>query len=179
MKWTGNRIIAIILFVFSLWYVYLAFQIPQFSIPRPIDSDLFPKVLGLTMMLLSAFLFFEKKGTDIDETLSDTDETLSDTDNVTDETEVKSDYDGMPTTFYKKPWFQVGFTLFAISLYIMMFVRMGFILSTTLFIMIMTYFYGYRNHPVVVLTAILVPLILYFGLSSGLSIRLPKGWLPF
>ncbi|MCD8513499.1 MAG: hypothetical protein LRY63_09295 [Nitrincola sp.] len=56
-----NQLLAIILFVFSLGYLWMAFQIPVFPIPRPVDSDAFPKMLGACLLILSVFLFLEKE----------------------------------------------------------------------------------------------------------------------
>ena len=60
----ANRILAVIIAVFALWYLYEAFQIPRFPLPRPVDSDLFPKVLGLLLLGLAGLLFFVREAVD-------------------------------------------------------------------------------------------------------------------
>ena len=56
-----NQILALVLVIFSVGYLWMAFQIPVFPIPRPIDSDAFPKILGICLLVLSVLLFFEKQ----------------------------------------------------------------------------------------------------------------------
>ena len=55
-----NQWLALVFAVLAVGYIAMAWQIPTFPLPRPVDSDLFPKVLGFSLLILSVFLFFEK-----------------------------------------------------------------------------------------------------------------------
>jgi putative tricarboxylic transport membrane protein len=169
---TPNRLIAIILFFFSIGYVYIAFQIPAFTLRTPMDSDVFPKVLGIVMLFLAILLFFERdKEVEVD------DEEIK---NVKGEIEtgvhVNVEEETVTKKIQKK---QVFFTILGIALYIFMFEIMGFILSSVLFVICTTYYFGYRKHLINVVVAVTVIMILYLGLTKGMNIHLPKGWVPF
>lgn len=151
---TPNRLIAIILFFFSIGYVYIAFQIPAFTLRTPMDSDVFPKVLGIVMLFLAILLFFERDK----------------------EVEVNEEKETVTMKMQKK---QVFFTILGIALYIFMFEIMGFILSSVLFVISTTYYFGYRKLLINVVVAVTVIMVLYLGLTKGMNIHLPKGWVPF
>ena len=55
-----NQVLGLIIALVAVGYLVMAFQIPSFPLPRPIDSDLFPKVLGFTLLGLAVLLFLEK-----------------------------------------------------------------------------------------------------------------------
>lgn len=52
-----NQWLALVLALVAVAYLAMAWQIPTFPLPRPVDSDLFPKVLGVSLLLLAALLF--------------------------------------------------------------------------------------------------------------------------
>ncbi|BBI64935.1 hypothetical protein HSBAA_62410 [Vreelandella sulfidaeris] len=52
-----NQWLALVFAVLAAGYIAMAWQIPIFPLPRPVDSDLFPKVLGFSLLILSVFLF--------------------------------------------------------------------------------------------------------------------------
>ncbi len=162
MKWNSNRVIAIILFLFSIFYLYTAFQIPSYIIPRPVDSDLFPKVLGISMLILSIFLFFEKKKVENTDTVNNEDTEQS-----------TSNYPR-----FRSPRAQVVVSVIGIALYIYLFEKMGFILSSALFTFLMTYYYGYKRHVINAIVSLSVTLSFYFLLTKALGVYLPTGWIP-
>ena len=49
-----NQWLALVLALVAAAYLAMAWQIPTFPLPRPVDSDLFPKVLGVSLLLLAA-----------------------------------------------------------------------------------------------------------------------------
>lgn len=172
MKLSSNKVIAIILFVFSIGYLYMSFQIPTYILPRPVDSDLFPKVLGFTMLLLSVFLFFEKKKVTVieEEVNEQLEEIMEEQQKELEEEEVVSKF--------RTPQIQVVVSIIGIILYILLFEKIGFILSTVLFSFFMTFYYGYKRHVVNGIVSVSVALSFYLLLTKALGVYLPIGWIP-
>ncbi|PTL37980.1 tripartite tricarboxylate transporter TctB family protein [Alkalicoccus saliphilus] len=156
-KLRPNQTIAIILFLFSCFYLYVAFQIPVYALPRPIDSDLFPQILGGLMLLLSIGLFFEKD--------AETD--------VAEQEKTKEH-----ESFWARPNTQIVVTALVIGAYILLLERAGFVLTTFVFIFGMTRYYGYKNYVTNLIVAIVVSVGFYILLTRGLGVYLPPGLLP-
>ena len=158
-QFRANQLIAIVLFLFSLFYLIFAFQIPQYALPRPVDSDLFPKLLGLLMFLLSIALYFER-----------------------DESKVKDESEEEETSndaFWSKPETQIVVTALSIAMFIFLLERAGFVLTTFMFIFGLTWFYGYKRFLNITIVAVSISLGFYFLLTRGLGVYLPPGILPF
>ena len=160
-KVTANRVIAVVLGVFAVWYLYEAFQIRVFPLPRPIDSDLFPKVLGFLMLGLAVLLFFVREA--IDEAAMESAPAAAD--------EPRS-------PFWYRPWTRVVVTAVAVGVYAAALRPLGFVLASVLLVGGLTVYYGYRNHLVTLTVAIAVPLVFYLVLTRLMTINLPAGLLP-
>lgn len=150
----ANRVLGVLIAILSLAYLYAAYQIPVFPIPRPIDSDAFPKVLGFVMLGLSVWLFFEKS--------EKTDEASS--------LDLKAQLQG---------WLPVVVTASAVAVYAATLQTLGFVLGSFLLVAGLTWFYGYRRHWVNTAVALAVPLVLYGVMTRLMTIHLPRGVLPF
>ena len=146
----ANQILAIVLAVFAVWYLTEAFQIRRFPLPRPIDSDLFPKVLGFLLLGLSGLLFLH---------------TTPDT--------------GERERPQARPWLEVALTALAIAVYAGALRPLGFVLASTLLVAGLSLLYGYRNLPILLAVAIGLPLLFYLALTKLMAINLPAGVLPF
>lgn len=155
-----NQVIALVLAAFSVVYLVLAFQIPEFSLPRPIDSDHFPKVLGFTLLILSALLFLEKPQAR----------------DIPDPTQAEEDA-ALPA--WQRPWPRVIITALAIAAYAALLVPLGFVLASMLLAVGLTLYYGYRRHVVTLLTTLGVVLGLYLVMTRVMNVYLPTGVLPF
>jgi putative tricarboxylic transport membrane protein len=158
---TINRILAIVLAIFSIWYLYEAFQIRRFPLPRPIDSDLFPKVLGFVMLGLAGLLFFVKEAVD--------------------EAAMEAAPAAVPEPdepFWQRPWTRVVVTAVAVAVYAAVLRPLGFVLASILLVAGLTAYYGYRNHLVTIGVAVAVPLVFYLVLTRLMTINLPAGLLP-
>ncbi len=158
-----NQILALVLVIFSVGYLWMAFQIPVFPIPRPIDSDAFPKILGICLLVLSVLLFFEKQPKT---------ESASQQEDVEPVTE--SSVTGM-----QNPKVQVLGTAIAILAYAFLIEPLGFLLSSILLGVGLAYWFGYRQHGVNFATVGSIVLILYLLMSKVMGIYLPTGVLPF
>jgi putative tricarboxylic transport membrane protein len=157
----ANQILAVILAVFSVWYLYEAFQIRVFPLPRPIDSDLFPKVLGFLMLGLAGLLFFVREAIDeaaMEAAPAAADEPLS--------------------PFWQRPWTRIFVTAAAVGVYAALLQPLGFVLASVLLVAGLTAYYGYKNHLVTLSVAIAVPLVFYLVLTRLMTINLPAGLLP-
>jgi putative tricarboxylic transport membrane protein len=160
-KLGANQIIAIVLAVFAIWYLYEAFQIRRFPLPRPIDSDLFPKVLGFLMLGLSALLFFVKEAVD--------EVAMATAPQAADEPE---------SPFWQRPWTRVVVTAIAVGVYASALRPLGFVLASVLLVGGLTFYYGYRNHVLNLTVAVAIPLLFYLVLTRLMTINLPAGLLP-
>ncbi|WP_180682490.1 tripartite tricarboxylate transporter TctB family protein [Tepidicella baoligensis] len=151
---SANRILAVIIGLLSAAYLWAAFQIPVFPIPRPVDSDAFPKLLGVLMLGLSVWLFFEKDGA-----AAPTEE-------------------GEAVRTPWERWQPVVVTSVAIAVYAFALGWMGFVLASFLLTAGLTWFYGYRRHGINAIVSLAVPLGLYLVMTRFMNIHLPAGWLP-
>ncbi|WP_165763816.1 tripartite tricarboxylate transporter TctB family protein [Halalkalibacter urbisdiaboli] len=173
--WHVNKKIAVILFIFSVAYLIIAFQIPSFSIPRPIDSDLFPKVLGMSMLVLSVLLFFEKKVEPVVD-MEEEEKTLEEVEEVEEAAESE---DNTEETGWKHPKMQVLITIVTLIVYIVLFEFLGFVLSTIGLLYFLTFYYGYTRHLINGIVTVSVSVGFYLIMTKGLNVYLPTGLLPF
>lgn len=158
---TANQLIAIILLVFSLGYIWMAFQIPVFPIPRPVDSDAFPKILGVALLILSIVLFFEKQApAKMD--LADASEPSAE-----------------DSTLSKRPVIQVTGAAVAVLAYALLIEPLGFLLASVLLGFGLAFWFGYREHWINLLTIGGIVLALYLLMNKVMGIYLPQGVLPF
>lgn len=154
-----NQWLALVLALFAAAYLAMAWQIPTFPLPRPVDSDLFPKVLGVTLLLLAGLLFFEKPVA-----LAGADE-------------IDEEATNGPLLF--TPWARVVVTAVAIAAYAFLLVPLGFVLASTLLCTGLTAYYGYRRHGINLAASLGVVLALYITMTRVMDVYLPTGLLPF
>ena len=153
-----NRILALIIGLLSLVYILAAYQIPVFPIPRPVDSDALPKLLGLLMLGLAVWLFFERP-------------------QAAEAAEEDAPETAKPGAFAK--WLPVVITAVAIAAYATVLSTFGFVLASFLLTFGLTWQYGYRRHGLNAAVALAVPLGLYLAMTRLMDIHLPRGILPF
>ncbi|WP_142848837.1 tripartite tricarboxylate transporter TctB family protein [Telmatospirillum sp. J64-1] len=154
---SSNQIIALIMAAFSVAYLIGAYNIPAFPIPRPIDSDLIPKVLGFSMLVLSVILFFQRdKGEERDAAAQDTEETAR----------------------HRRRVIEVLVTIVAVGVYAAVLRSAGFVLASALLVGGLAWFYGFRRIFWNIGVSIGVPLALYLIMTRGMDIFLPPGILP-
>jgi putative tricarboxylic transport membrane protein len=153
-----NQILALIIALFAIAYLVVAFQIPTFPLPRPIDSDLFPKVLGFTLLLLAGLLFLETpKAQDIPDEPSP---------------------EALNQPLLLRPWSRVVITSLAIVAYALLMVPVGFVVASTVLAFGLAWYYGYRRHGVNLATSLGVVLALYLTMTRIMDVYLPTGILP-
>ncbi|RDB41924.1 tripartite tricarboxylate transporter TctB family protein [Halomonas sp. DQ26W] len=153
-----NQIIALIVALFSVGYLVMAFQIPTFPLPRPVDSDVFPKVLGFVLLGLAVCLFLEKpKAQDIPEEPSQ---------------------EALNQPLWLRPWSRIVVTSLAIIAYALLMVPIGFVAASTALAFGLSWYYGYRRHGVNLATSLGVVLALYLTMTRIMEVYLPTGILP-
>ena len=111
-----NQWLALVLALVAAAYLAMAWQIPTFPLPRPVDSDLFPKVLGVSLLLLAALLFFEKPSA------------------IAGADEIDHEATNGPLLF--TPWARVIVTSLAIAAYAFLLVPLGFVLASEICTMV-------------------------------------------
>ncbi|MBF8221710.1 MULTISPECIES: tripartite tricarboxylate transporter TctB family protein [Halomonadaceae] len=153
-----NQILAILIALLALGYLAMAFQIPSFPLPRPVDSDLFPKVLGFVLLGLAGLLFLERPG--VDEVPH----------------EPSAEERALPLLL--RPWSRVVITALAIAAYALLLVPLGFVLTSTALVFGLARYYGYRRYGVNLATALGVVLVLYLLMTRVMDVYLPTGPLP-
>lgn len=67
----------------------------------------------------------------------------------------------------------------AFIVYILLFMPLGFITSTTLFLAFQFWYLGERRHWVTLVVSVGVTLVIYLGFATGLNVSLPQGPLGF
>lgn len=158
-KLNTNQWLAVVLALFAAAYLAMAWQVPTFPLPRPVDSDLFPKVLGAALLLLAVFLFFEKPSA------------------IAGAEEIEQEATQGPLLL--TPWARVIVTSLAIAAYALLLVPLGFVLASTLLCVGLTAYYGYRRHMINIATSLGVVLALYLTMTRVMDVYLPTGVLPF
>jgi len=159
-----NQILAIVIAIFAVVYLYGAYDIRTFPIPRPIDSDLIPKVLGFLMLGLAILLFFQKP-------------------DAAEEAEPPDAPPAETLPWIERPKVQVVLTVVGIAAYAAFLRPLGFVLASALLVGGFSALYGFRrwgvNAAVAFAVAFAVPLFLYLVLTRAMGINLPRGVLPF
>lgn len=157
-QFNTNQVLGLIIALVAVGYLVMAFQIPSFPLPRPIDSDLFPKVLGFTLLALAVLLFLEKpKDQDVPD-------------------EIEPEEQARP--FLLRPWSRVVITSLAIVAYALLLVPLGFVLTSLTLSFSLAWYFGYRRHGINLATSAGVVLVLYLAMTRGMDVYLPPGILP-
>ena len=157
MRLGTNRVLALVIAGGAAIYLYHAFQIPPFPIRRPVDSDLFPKLLGFLVLGLSVILFFEPPEKSASE----------------------EDFGGKGTrSDVLRGWAYVAITALSVVVYAYAMPRLGFVLSSVAICLGLSWLYGFRRYLVSIPVSVGVPLVLYLVLTRLMGIFLPQGILP-
>lgn len=163
-RFNQNQILGIVIAAFAVAYLVGAFQIRQFPLPRPIDSDLIPKVLGVLMLGLAVLLFLQKPGTQGAVVLAE---------------EEPVPLDRPAPHWSANPVLQVVLTIAAIAAYAALLRPLGFAITSALLLFGLAALYGYRAWAINLAVSLAVPLFLYLVLTRAMGVNLPRGLLPF
>ncbi|WP_095757762.1 tripartite tricarboxylate transporter TctB family protein [Streptomyces xinghaiensis] len=175
-------------------YTVLAFRIPEFAaVQVPVQPGTLPRALGLLLLVLSVALFFQSgSGPAGGEGPPDTgaeEAGAAGAGGSTGQDAVAGEAGGAGPRRPAPPAAALGrladdrlellALLGSICLYVVLFVPLGFVLSTALYVTGTAWYLGYRRHWANALTGTGLAAGLYLGMSEGLGVALPTGPLPF
>lgn len=152
-----NRIIALILFAFIIWWGYLTTKLPESTMMGEPGPKFFPTVILILMAIFSVFLFFTKDKKEA---------TYVKTDEVEKEVEKKDDV--FPISSALKL-----FAVFFLGIIIIYF--LGFNIGMIISVTIMLWMIGWKIFPRAILFSAAVTLVVYFLFDWLLRIPLPTG----
>lgn len=183
-----NRATAAVIGLFAVGYLLLAFQVPEYTaVNVPVQPGTLPRWLGFVLLVLATLLFFQREPRPArqEEVVEDPKAPGEVRGEGTEEAQA-SEAEAVTGTAeplrlgrLKDPRLEIGLFVAALCAYVALFEPLGFVLSTALYLGSMIFYLGYRRHLVTVAVAVLLPLALYLGMSSGLGVILPSGPLPF
>ncbi|MBD0838328.1 tripartite tricarboxylate transporter TctB family protein [Streptomyces sp. TRM68416] len=193
----SQRTLAVVIGLAAVAYTIGAFGIPEFTaVQTPVQPSTLPRGLGLFLIALSVALFFQKSGPkeSVEETADepgarepgaqDKDAQVKDAqDKGTQDKGAQASGQGeAPRPRFGRlsdPRLEPAVLLLAICLYVALFVPLGFVLSTSLFVVGTAWYLGFAKHWVSATVGVGVSLTLYLAMSEGLEVALPTGPLPF
>ncbi|WP_156723146.1 tripartite tricarboxylate transporter TctB family protein [Streptomyces apocyni] len=181
-----QRKLAVALGILAVAYTVQAYRIPEFTaVETPVQPGSLPRVLGLVLFVLSVALFFQKPKAK--EESGPVPKPKPEPVSVSELVSKPEPPGGGPVGQQSAPpigrfsdtRLELAALLAAIGLYAALFVPLGFVLSTALFVSGLAWHLGYRRHAVNALVGAGTALGLYFVMSEGLEVALPMGLLPF
>ncbi|MEU0220936.1 tripartite tricarboxylate transporter TctB family protein [Streptomyces sp. NPDC006265] len=172
----SHRTLAVVLGLVAVAYTVGAFNIPEFTaVEVPVQPGTLPQGLGMALIALSVALFFQNSEP---RDAAGQDGAETDAPGAPD-----AENDGAPRRprvgRLSDPRLEPAVLLIAIALYVALFVPLGFVISTSLFVVGTAWYLGFARHWVSVLVGVGVALSLYLAMSEGLDVALPTGPLPF
>lgn len=160
----SNRTLSLVIGTLATGYLVGAFRLPSAATSDiPINSATLPKALGFLLLALSVALYFQrsKEG-------DDKDGDPPDDDPICRQINLGRLADAR---------LEVGLMLLSMCVYVALFEPLGFVLSTFLYLTIMTYYLGYRRHIVTITVAGCLAVGFRLGITDGLGVTLPAGLL--
>lgn len=151
-----NTVVAIILIVFSIAaFILIPYQIekPKLFMGRSLTTltpSLFPRLSIIALFILSVFYFFQST-------------------QMIEKNRFKELGAGSFT--------RVVVTMIVFVGYALLFEPLGFVLSSALMVVILTFYYGNRNILVTLIVVVGAPLAIYFIFTHTLQVSLPEGLL--
>jgi putative tricarboxylic transport membrane protein len=202
----SQRTLAVALGILAVAYTVQAYRIPEFTaVETPVQPGTLPRGLGLVLIVLSVALFFQKsKQVEVQEEVQadvrkqgqgqgqEQEASLAKAgagETAAEPAAVKATGTAGAAGAAAKdqPAFgrladtrlEVAALVGAICVYVAVFIPLGFVLSTALFVTGTAWYLGYRRHWANVLVGVGIALGLYLAMSEGLDVALPTGPLPF
>lgn len=152
-----DRIIFALIIVLAAVYFYATTQIPTLEIGDPLGPKAFPRLLGIGLLITAALLFMEmwrarKNGP------------------VKAATRQAGDRHHLLIVVAVIVWTAIYFAVF---------VPLGYVLSTTVYLLVMTFYFHRGKWVANVLTSVLYGVLSYLMFTKALGVTLPAGVLPF
>ena len=147
-----DRKLAVVIMGIAIIYLVLSFRLPEYPYAL-IDADFLPKGLGYLLLILSVILFFQNRP----------------------ETEEEKE----KRSIKKDDLIILIVTLIALLFYVFILEKIGFVLSTILFLTFTMRLYGYKKWMMNIIVSVGFSLVLYFSFNYLLKVFLPQGIMPF
>jgi putative tricarboxylic transport membrane protein len=191
-----DRAIGVVVFLLAAGYLLMARQIPDFALAVDMQSNAMPTALGGVLLLLGAALALGGSrasadgdagvpGSGLVESAAATrarhptavaDRT--DVVVVVERTTVAEATAAAEPTETRRIVTLLVVTLISIVAYIALFVPLGFLLSSVMYVSVMSWYYGYRRPVVIAVVALGSAGLLQVLISEVLGVALPSGPLP-
>jgi putative tricarboxylic transport membrane protein len=150
-----DRVIFVCILVLAGVYFWATRQIPTLEIGDPLGPKAFPHLLTIGLLITAAMLLGEifraKKSAPVE----------------------KSETVGAPT--YKV----VAGVVVVTAVYFVLFEPLGYAIATSLFMLVMTWYFNKGKTLTNVLTSVLYSFLSYIAFTQWLGVNLPRGILPF
>jgi putative tricarboxylic transport membrane protein len=152
-----DKIIFVATLVLAAVYFYATSQIPSLEIGDPLGPKAFPRLLGIGLLITAGILFFEivRAG----------------------KTPADVDPDAPPAEPTHWPLL-IGVVVWT-SIYFAVFTTLGFVVSTSLYLLGMTFWFHRGHWKMNALTSVLFSIGSYYMFSRLLGVSLAQGLLPF
>ena len=158
----ADRVIFVGILVLAGVYFWATSQIPTLEIGDPLGPKAFPRLLGGGLLVCAVMLLAEmlkaRKSEPVESAAKPG------------EKENTSTYES-----YKI----VAGVVVATAIYFALFEPLGYAISTSLFLLVMTHYFHKGKTLTNVLTSVLYGFISYYAFSVWLGVNLPRGLLPF
>lgn len=154
----ADRIIFVCILVLGGVYFWATSKIPTLEIGDPLGPKAFPQLLGIGLLLSAVMLFFEilkERKTPAAPKAPSSDDTS------------------------KRQYLTIAGAVVVTLVCFMLFEPLGYIVSTALYLLIMTSYFNRGRWLMNVLTSLLYSVISYVMFVKMLGVNLPKGIIPF
>jgi putative tricarboxylic transport membrane protein len=155
-----DRVIFVCILILAAVYFYATAQIPSLDIGDPLGPRAFPRLLGIGLLVTAGILFMEMWKARKAEVAENADE----------EPHAHGDY---------QHYFIVAAVVIWTSLYFAVFEWLGYILSTAVYLIVLTGYFNRGKWTANILTSVLFGIGGYVMFSKLLDVNLPRGILPF
>jgi putative tricarboxylic transport membrane protein len=152
-----DRVIFVCTLILAGAYFYATEQLPSLEIGDPLGPKAFPRLLGVGLVITAIVLLLEI---------------------------LRARKAAVPRTAPPDPESRgaalvVGAVALWTLIYFMLFERLGYILSTSIYLLVLTGYFNRGKTVANVLTSVLFPVISYLMFTKLLGVNLPPGLLPF
>ncbi len=151
-----DRIIFVCTLLLAGVYFWATAQIPSLELGDPLGPKAFPRLLGIALLISAAMLLLE---------------ILRD--------RKKPKNEAAPAWKWEPhDWVVVAISVWT-ALYILAFEPLGYMLSTALYLLVLTAYFNRGRHLMNVLTCVLFVIISYVAFTKLLGVNLARGIIPF
>ena len=158
----ADRIILVCILVLAAVYFWATSQIPTLEIGDPLGPKAFPRLLGggllITAVMLLGEILRDRKAAQHNDRVPAVSSSIMDGSNT-----------GVLVT-----------AVIVTSVFFLLFEPVGYVITTTLYLMVMTYMFHKKGRWLVnTLTSVIYGVGSYFAFTQLLGVNLPRGILPF